>query len=78
MASVVAQHIEGNINCMDIQVLCICNRNKECCALESWFIKIVESGMNRDQGTLSSDHDCLVRKQKTITITTDEQLTANL
>ncbi len=59
MASVVAQHTGGNINCMDIQVLCICNRNKECCALESWFIKIVDSGMNRDQGILSSDHDRL-------------------
>ena len=67
MNSAVAKHAirtDHNINWNDIKVLSICNSKNKNCVLESWFTKMLDSRMNMDQGTISSDYDCLVRKIK--------------
>ncbi len=46
----------------DIKVLSVCKSKNKHCALEYWFIKMLDLRMNRDQGTLSCDYDYQVRK----------------
>ena len=65
--SAVAEHAMNtghNINWKEIKILSICKSKNKRCALESWYIKTLDSRLNRDQGTLSSDYDCLIKKIK--------------
>ncbi len=59
-----AMKTRHNINWKDIKVLSLCKRKSKRCALESWFIEMLDLRMNRDQGTLSSDYDCRMKRDQ--------------
>ena len=48
------------------------------CHLEGWYIRLMKSAMNRDEGFLPSDYDYLVRNRKAHEIAMSIRLLSNV